>query len=133
VYNQTSLHSFSSMQGRPVSSPIPSDSCPSLSDDSSHEEQYPMLSSHETSDIPFRVSNRLRRRYMILGCIGLALASTLTYFALSISRTTTPEPMRVADYSNPKVDLLNPSLYLNGPPTVGFRGMRFSETREYHL
>ena len=128
--------SFPSMQDRSVSSPIPFDTYHRFSDDSSHEEEYPILSSHEKPDIPFPFSSCLRRRYLILGCIGFVLTSTLTYFSLSMSRTTPPEPMRkseVVDYSNPKIDLLSHSLYLNGPPTAGFRGMRLAEARGCRL
>lgn len=99
-------------------------------DDSSHEE-YPMLRSDESLNnykTPF--SSRRKRRYVYLGCIGLVIASTLAYFATSIPRTITPKlvqsPTVIDNPSRPssssEVDLLDPSLYLNGPPTQAFRG-----------
>lgn len=97
-----------------------------VSHESSHEEQYPMLPSDEILNKYPLSFTRPRRRYLYLGCVGLAITSTLAYLALSTSRTTSSElivhrPGIVATSAS-KDDLLNPSLYLNGPPTRGFRG-----------
>ncbi|KAF5352395.1 hypothetical protein D9756_005940 [Leucocoprinus leucothites] len=114
------------MQGRPASPPSPSRPYRGIFENSTSAEQYPMLSSgsDEVLNKYSPISSRPRRRYLYLGCIGLAITSTLGYFALSVSRTTSTELVQeptVVDNSTPKVDLLNPSLYLNGPPTRSFR------------
>ncbi|KAJ3568045.1 hypothetical protein NP233_g5974 [Leucocoprinus birnbaumii] len=112
----------SSMQGRPALPSSPSS--PYYGHfNGSREEQYPMLPSDETLNKYSPIPNRPRRRYLYLGCIGLAITSTLGYFALSVSRTTPAEIVQEpgVEKAIPKVDLLDPSLYLNGPPTRSFR------------
>ncbi|KXN88805.1 hypothetical protein AN958_06674 [Leucoagaricus sp. SymC.cos] len=83
-----------------------------------------MLSGDETLNKYPPIVNRRKRRNVYLGCIGLVIASTLAYFALFTSKLPTaelvPEPELGKD-TTPKVDLLNPSLYLNGSPTKSFR------------
>lgn len=120
---------FSSLMLQYRDSPS-SSSAPSynLSDDTSHE-QYPMLTGHETLKNNHQspiFPDRRKRRYVYLGCIGLVIVSTLAYFAISVPKTTSQlvqEPA-VQDSSS-RIDLLDPSLYLNGPPTRSFRGIRF--------
>jgi len=122
------------MQDCPVSPPGSSDPYHGFSDGSSHEDQYPMLSNHEAPSIHPPVSNYLGRRHLVLGCIGLVFTLTLLMSFVTLTKRSIPEMVQepeVADYSNPNIDLLNPSLYLNGPPTAGFRGMRSTEARGY--
>ncbi|KAL9716465.1 hypothetical protein Ac2012v2_000913 [Leucoagaricus gongylophorus] len=112
------------MQGCPVSPPGSSDPYHGFSDDGSHEDQYPMLSNHEAPSIHPPVFNYLGRRHLVLGCIGLVFTLTLLMSFVTLTKRSIPETVQeseVADYSNPNIDLLNPSLYLNGPPTAGFR------------
>lgn len=102
------------------------------SDESNHEE-FPMLTRNESPNHP--PLTRLRKRQQIyLACIIFAITSTLVYFATSIYK---PVPSEIVDehivdddssqplLSHPQVDLLDPSLYLNGPPAQSFRGTSF--------
>lgn len=105
----------------------------SNSDDDGHEE-YPMLTRNENPTYP-TLSRYRRRQHIYLGVIILVIASTLLYFATSVFRPNVSEVVGepTLDHdssqpvSHPPVDLLHPSLYLNGPPTQSFRGTQLSK------